>query len=391
MRAMPARLGAIALLLAWPALIQTAQQKLAVSVDVVPGTPTVNKRVEFRAAVTPPGSTTWRYQFHLDGVRLTKCKPESSVCEWTVETPGEHLVYVVVDAPSLARGGRGSPRVFTERRFVVQPAPAPPVTPDKPPGTGAPQPELKVTLLSPKVVAGEPARFSVSLINATPLEYAIDMGDGKVETRTDAEFTHIYKESGDVKVVARFPAGAPVIESTLPIRIEADPLATPIAYTLRVVPTEVTVDTPVTLEIATLDGRPLTEYALDLGDGSQVVRQSNSSFVYSYRRAGTYLVSVAPLAGVIGTPATTSITVSAPFPAFLVYGAIGIVAVVGAVAVGRILRRRFLPPVATFFPHRGLAPRFDPSRTKGIALEVHYVPHLASLRFSQRVMTGPEE
>jgi hypothetical protein len=48
-------------------------------------------------------------------------------------------------------------------------------------------------------------------------------------------------------------------------------------------------------------------------------------------------------------------------------------------------------PAATFHPHPNDALRFEPSKGNGIALEVHYVPNVASLSYTPRVRISEEQ
>jgi hypothetical protein len=278
-----------------------------------------------------------------------------------------------------------------------------PAAPDKIPDNVAPLPELIVKLLSPRVVEGESARFSVSLVNASPLEYVIDMGDGTTLTKTDAEFTYTYARPGPATIVASYPISSPIVRSTLDVTIEPAPAPPPIVLQLRAVPDDVRVGESITFQVSTADGRPITAYSFDPDDGSAPRTFTSDTFVASYSRPGQYLAAVSPAAGQAGAPATALIVVSPTFPWIWIYIVVGIV---GVAFVLWVFKRPPLtapsspppgpqaPPVvpaATFHPHPNDALRFEPSKGNGIALEVHYVPNVASLSYTPRVRISEEQ
>jgi hypothetical protein len=262
-----------------------------------------------------------------------------------------------------------------------------------------------VKLLSPKVVAGESARFAVSLVNASPIEYAIAMGDGNTLTKTDEEFTYTYAQPGMATIVASYPVSSPIVSSNLDITIEPAPAPAPpsIALQLRAFPDDVRAGESITFQVSTADGRPITAYSFDAGDGSAPRTLTSETFVASYSRPGQYLAAVGPAAGQAGEPATIRIVVSPAIPWIGIYV---VTAIAGVAVVVWVLKRPpptpATPPVpddphdplavpaATFHPHPDNAVRFEPSKGHGIALEVHYVPNVASLSYTPRVRISEE-
>jgi hypothetical protein len=258
-----------------------------------------------------------------------------------------------------------------------------------------------VKLLSPKVVAGESARFSVSLVNASPLEYVIDMGDGKPLTKTDAEFTYTYAQPGTATIVASYPVSSPIVRSNLDVTIEPAPAPPPIALQLRAVPDDVRAGESITFQVSTADGRPITAYSFDPGDGSAPRTLTSDTFVASYSRAGQYMAAVSPAAGQAGASATARIVVSAfPWIWIIVVGVVGVAVVVWvfkrppptpATSPPAAQHAPPVVPAATFHSHPGDALRFEPSKGHGIALEVHYVPNVVSLSYTPRVRISEEQ
>ena len=365
--------------------------------------------VTLQVTITPPVNGPLQYQVYVKGARLTQCPTDSPVCQWTASAPGEYAFHAIVRPPALGRGGRGSAEPIDGPRFILT-VQAPPVAiptqtptaPDTTPDNVAPLPELIVKLLSPKVVAGESARFSVSLVNASPLEYVIDMGDGKTLTKTDAEFTYTYAQPGTATIVASYPVSSPIARGSLNVTIEIAPPPPPIALQLRAVPDDIRAGESITFQVSTPDGRPITAYSFDPGDGSAPRTLTSDTFVALYSRPGQYLAAVSPAAGQAGAPATARIVVSPAFPRIWIYAVIGIV---GVAVVVWVFKRppptrapsrpsaSHAPPVpaATFHPHPDDALRFKPSKGKGIALEVHYVPNLVSLSYTPRVRISEEQ
>jgi hypothetical protein len=247
---MTVRSGAFALLLAWgvltaqtksvqlppQALNQLAKPPVA-TVEARPNPAVVNSPVVLQVTITPAVNGPLQYEVYVNGARLTQCPTDSPVCQWTAGAPGDYAFHAIVHRPALGRGGRGSPALTIGGPRSILTVQAPPVAtptqtptaPDKTPDKVAPLPELTVKLLSPKVVAGESARFSVSLVNASPLEYVIDMGDGKTLTKTDAEFTYTYAQPGTATIVASYPVSSPIVRSNLDVTIEPAPAPPPIA------------------------------------------------------------------------------------------------------------------------------------------------------------------
>jgi hypothetical protein len=360
-----------------------AQAARAAKIEIDPNPPTVGMPTQLRVSVTPPFEGALQYDFWIDETRQTQCAANSFQCEWMPATSGKHRVGVQVRHQPIGRGGRGTQGWTASDAQIVDVQEKPPPPP--------PAPVITVTLESPRVVAGEPASFSVSLVNATPFEYRIEMGDGKIETRTDATFTYIYDAAGPVRVIAHFDAGASTTDSApVLFTVEAPtPPPPPIALTLAA-PRNVTVDTHLILSVATTDGRPLTEYTVDRGDGSLPETRSSESVDIVYRQPGTFTASVVPVGNPTGGAETTITVRSSSLPPWLLV-ALVIIGLAGALAAGRAMKQPGLPPVATFHPHAVLTPRFDPPHTRGIALEVHYLPRLDTLRYSQRRPIGPED
>ena len=366
-----------------PAPVAVAQTRKATL--VVTPTPAIAKQTALlTVSVDPSVGGTLRYEFWINKTPLN-CAANSPVCEWTPEEPGEYQAFVVVRQLPGRPGGRGQPAPFNETptsRVIVLPERSTPPDREPPPENQVPAPTISVALKSPRVEARMPATFAVSLANAPALDYEIDMGDGEWARRTDAEFFYAYEQPGPVRVVARFPDGVPSGESVLSFIVEPAPLP-PIAFTLRAVPPTVTANTPVSLEIATVDGRPLTDYSLNLDDGNGPVTRSAGSISVTFEQARTYNISVAPAPGTAGTGATVLVVVNAaPLPTW-VYAAGVIAALAAVVAIGRTIRHHFLTPTATFHPDPDFAPRFDPARPN-VSLEVDYVANLSSLRHGPR-------
>jgi hypothetical protein len=352
---MTLRSRAFALLLAWVALtVQTKSAQLpaqalnqlakppVATVVPMPNPAVVNSPVDLQVTITPAVNGPLEYEVYVNGARLTQCPTNSPMCQWTASEPGDYAFHAIVHGPAaLGRRGRGSPALtITGPRSILTvqapPAPTPtptPTVPDKIPDNVAPLPEVTI----------EPA----------PL-----------------------------------PAPAP---------------APPIALQLRALPDDVRVDESITFQVSTTDGRPITAYSFDPGDGSGPRTLTSDTFVASYSRAGRYVAAVSPPAGQAGASATALIVVNPVFPWIWIYIAVGIV---GVAAVVWVFKRptstpatspppaQHTPPVmpaATFHPHPVDTPRFEPSKGNGIALEVHYVPNIASLSYAPRVRINEEQ
>jgi hypothetical protein len=411
--------GAFALVLAWVALtaqtkpVQLPPQALnqlakppVATVEARPNPAVVNSPVDLQVTIMPAVNGPLQYEVYVNNARLTQCPTNSPVCQWTASAPGDYAFHAIVHRLAVGRGGRGAPALTIVGPRSILKVQAPPVetptqtptVPDKIPENVAPLPELTVKLLSPKVVAGESATFSVSLVNASPLEYVIDMGDGTTLTKTDAEFTYTYAQPGMANIVASYPVSSPIVRSNLDVTIEPAP-PPPVTLQLRAVPDHVRTGESITFQVSIADGRPITVYSFDPNDGSTPRTFTSDTFVASYSRPGQYLAAVSPAGGQAGMPATALIVVSRVFPWIWIYIVVGIVGV--AVVVWVITRPPPTPPTspphapavvpaATFHPHPDDALRFEPSKGKGIALEVHYVPNVASLSYTPRVRIREE-
>jgi hypothetical protein len=345
-----------------PQVVQTlAQRQPVVTVDVKPLPATVNQPVDLRANVTPEVTGQLQYEFYIDGARVTECALDSPICQWTPGKPGPHVANAVVRRSRPGRGGRGvgeltltGPRLSfdVQAEPVATPNPVPP-TLDKPP-TDKPPTDKPPTDKPP----------------------------------TDKPPTD--KPPTDKPPTDKPPTDKPQTDQPAITR------GAGIVLALRARPSRIDPGGRVTLEVSRRDGRPLTAYTLDRGDGSPPSTEGLGSLVISYARSGRYVVSVSPTAGVAGTPATQVIIVGRGLlpPWLYVVMAIGGVAIavlIGAIAIRRTMRRRPHLPVAMFYPRRDVTPKFASSRTHGIALEIHYVPHLASVRYTPRVRIDQEK
>ena len=225
-----------------------------------------------------------------------------------------------------------------------------------------------------------------------------------IRRRRRKRSSHTPSRAGRATIVASYPVTSPIVRNTLDVTIEPAPAPPPIALQLRAVPHDVRAGESITFQVSTADGRPIVPYSFDPDDGSGVRTFTADTFVLSYSRPGRYLAAVSPAAGQAGASATALIIVSPAFPWIWIYIVVGIVGVAFVVWLFKKLPPPLPPPppptaphppsvvpAATFHPHPDDTLRFEPSKGNGIALEVRYVPNIASLSYTPRVRISEEQ
>ena len=273
--------------------------------------------------------------------------------------------------PGIA--GRGASVAFE----VVPPPPAPVV--------------LVLKLISAPVVAGTPASFAVSVDGAGDLsEYVLDTGDGSPPlTRRDATITHVYRNAGPISASVSLPAGVPGRGSSVTFEVTSAPPA-PISLILQLASREVVTGQAAAFLVSVQGGGTLPDYVLDAGDGSAPETHRDQAVTHVYARSGRFRASVSLPLGVAGTGSSVLVDVPSTVPMW-VYVGLGLLAIAGAYLAGRA-HRPALPPVnVTLHPHPNLQSSFDPAKPRGVSLEVRYVPNLARMRFTPRVLIGRED
>jgi len=315
------------------------QIKAALSMEVAPNPATVNRPARIRAIQTPD-TGVWEFEFYMNSSRLTECAISSPVCDWTPKVSGEHSLIVLArfGVPSRGGGGGGGGRgggsgqgtqtVRAVLSFGVDPEPIATPTPTP---TPTPPPQLDIRLLSDIVIAQRPARFEVSLTNATTAEYLIKFGDGDFEPRTGTVVDHTFEKEGLVTIVVRYAGVSPPLEQSLTVNVEPRPQPAPST-------------TPGT----SVDTRR---------DEGPPPPPPPPPLVWPYVLAGAVIVGAWIVARAIRPNKNTSLP----------------------------------PPVPTFHPHLQFVPRFEPRRTGGVSLVVIYLRNLDSLRFSSRKTIGSED
>lgn len=374
-----------------------------ITVDVTPNPAHVDSEVIFTAIVTPPVEGLV-YRFRLDGQLLPGEWQDSPQYTYVPRMVGGHTVAAEVGRRFRRPTGRATLEVGIESLelpssrtpFAVQPPIEPP---PPPPPTPTPPVALTLTLTSPNVVVGEPASFAVSIAGAeTLVPYVLDPGDGSgIQTRSDAEFTHVYRNAGEFIAAVSLPPETGGTGSSVTVNVEAPPPPL-LALTLSLTSSTVVAGEPATFAVSVEGGGPLPEYVIDLGDGSVRQIRRDAEFTYVYQNAGVFTASVAFPAGIPGRGATALVAVrSAPTPAWPIGVALVLAIVGAALVVGKLLKKpdadaaRDLPDVLPdLHPEPDFEPRFDPARPAGISVSVHLVPNLADVQFTPPVRISRE-
>lgn len=250
---------------------------------------------------------------------------------------------------------------------------------------------LALTLTSPVVVAGEPASFAVSVEGVRDLpEYLFNPGDGSPpHPRHDATFTYVYPNAGHVSASVILAAGFVGTGSSVAFDVVAP--QRPIALMLQLASSKVVTGETAMFIVTVQGGGALPEYIFNAGDRSAPELRRDGTFTHVYPQSGQFAASVSLPPGAVGTGSSVIVDVSNTVPPW-VYVAIALLAVVGAYMAGRARRGSVRPHVVpTLHSHPRLPPSFDPARPRGIRLEVHFVPNLAHMHFTPRVLIRRED
>jgi len=186
-----------------------------ITIDVSPRPIYVATQAAFTASVNPPVERPLQYRFYLDGQLLSADWQESPQYTYVPQAAGSHVVQA--EARPRSQDSAAPPLTFDSSRTSFEVLPrqlAPPKAPTLPPAA------LTLRLTSPKVVAGEPAMFAVSVDGggALPL-YILDLGDTAPQTRREGAFTHVYQNAGTYIASVRLPAGIAGSGSTVTVTV----------------------------------------------------------------------------------------------------------------------------------------------------------------------------
>lgn len=177
------------------------------------------------------------------------------------------------------------------------------------------RPRIALTADRPRVNAGEVVTFTIRTEDVSgPVLYEIAFGDGTQQRSRSQNVSHVYREPGTYRVLARIVGEAGFIAESNAVTITVRP-ERPVVLQLAAEPRRITEGESVRFR-ASMDRRVAASgYAFSFGDGA-VERTPVPTISHVYRRSGTYSASVQLVGneGVLAQSTAVPIVVEAAAP-----------------------------------------------------------------------------